>query len=615
MPGKDIELTNLLHLNGRNAQINSEDAWRTALVSDSYLSESDTNTDTTDTPSLSRGERARLVDRLLDADDQYDVNENERCFTFWRKVKEYKHYVRFTLKEFDRRRFNYCVGFSSIFLVVLIVACAETTLLYSPIIFLSLSENQHGQIDISMSADSHRPHLNFTQIYKRLSDAGDEFTYISPRYTVPITLSPFKLCDASVLSMDPFDKTWYYEEQTSVQGSCVKKYHTPQRWELVNKCLRQACPYYRATNMVLFDTAREARMGVGRTWEHPPLNEGEMVMTEGTAAELGLTQNDVIIVEVDTFGFFLSLGVFNFKHKVSEIWDDTNFQLSQATHVPFVLKYLIPDPKGKMPKSSTREVWAEYSQFLPYLHKYLNPVVEGVPDRLAAIKLDEHAHQILVNAPPDRILPYMSNDYRHIQSELVPWANRLIYKLGFSQIDSSMPVLWGLWGTRLFSIFLGLILNLIVTVLTFLSTLLIYSLLMVNVETRTFELGVYRMVGMQRNGLIELMMVQAALYAFPAWSIGLSVSQLLQLGITDYFVAATEVPISNLLSAPAILKATALGLLIPTVSSIIPIKSALEVNIHAALDTVHAKVKAVAFTIERATGDEFSTVGCDGRAC
>lgn len=47
--------------------------------------------------------------------------------------------------------------------------------------------------------------------------------------------------------------------------------------------------------------------------------------------------------------------------------------------------------------------------------------------------------------------------------------------------------------------FLGLVLNIIIFVLLFLSILLIYSLLMVNVDTMTFELGVIRMLGIYRS--------------------------------------------------------------------------------------------------------------------
>jgi len=59
---------------------------------------------------------------------------------------------------------------------------------------------------------------------------------------------------------------------------------------------------------------------------------------------------------------------------------------------------------------------------------------------------------------------------------------------------TEVPVLDALDETRFFSLFLGLILNVVIVILLGLSVLLIYSLLMVNVETRTFELGVMRLV-------------------------------------------------------------------------------------------------------------------------
>lgn len=60
---------------------------------------------------------------------------------------------------------------------------------------------------------------------------------------------------------------------------------------------------------------------------------------------------------------------------------------------------------------------------------------------------------------------------------------------------TSLPVLEGLSRTKLISLFLGLILDLIIFILLSLSILLIYSLLMINVDSRTFEIGVMRMIG------------------------------------------------------------------------------------------------------------------------
>jgi hypothetical protein len=72
--------------------------------------------------------------------------------------------------------------------------------------------------------------------------------------------------------------------------------------------------------------------------------------------------------------------------------------------------------------------------------------------------------------------------------------------------------------------------------------------------------------------------------------------------------SVTGIPVDRLLVPSGIVAATVLGLLIPCVASILPIRAALSSNLQDALDTRHSKVKAVQFTIERsdASGGEFS---------
>jgi ABC-type antimicrobial peptide transport system permease subunit len=51
-------------------------------------------------------------------------------------------------------------------------------------------------------------------------------------------------------------------------------------------------------------------------------------------------------------------------------------------------------------------------------------------------------------------------------------------------------------------LFLGLIFDIIILLFVIISVLLIYSLLMISIETKTFEFGVIRMLGVSKNGLI-----------------------------------------------------------------------------------------------------------------
>jgi ABC-type antimicrobial peptide transport system permease subunit len=56
-------------------------------------------------------------------------------------------------------------------------------------------------------------------------------------------------------------------------------------------------------------------------------------------------------------------------------------------------------------------------------------------------------------------------------------------------------------------LFLGLIFDIIVLLFVILSVLLIYSLLMISVESKTFEFGVMRMIGLSKSGIISIIIL------------------------------------------------------------------------------------------------------------
>lgn len=68
--------------------------------------------------------------------------------------------------------------------------------------------------------------------------------------------------------------------------------------------------------------------------------------------------------------------------------------------------------------------------------------------------------------------------------------------------------------------FLGLIFDIIILLFIILSILLIYSLLMISVETKTFEIGVMRMVGLSKLGLVTLVILQSLMFVVPAIVLG-----------------------------------------------------------------------------------------------
>jgi ABC-type lipoprotein release transport system permease subunit len=57
------------------------------------------------------------------------------------------------------------------------------------------------------------------------------------------------------------------------------------------------------------------------------------------------------------------------------------------------------------------------------------------------------------------------------------------------------------------TLLLGLIFNVILLVFVVISILLIYSLLMIGVETKTSETGILRMLGTNKAGLITMVFI------------------------------------------------------------------------------------------------------------
>ena len=54
---------------------------------------------------------------------------------------------------------------------------------------------------------------------------------------------------------------------------------------------------------------------------------------------------------------------------------------------------------------------------------------------------------------------------------------------------------------------IGLIFNIIILLFVIMSILLIYSLLLISVESKTFEFGVMRMVGLSKGGILKMILM------------------------------------------------------------------------------------------------------------
>ena len=99
-----------------------------------------------------------------------------------------------------------------------------------------------------------------------------------------------------------------------------------------------------------------------------------------------------------------------------------------------------------------------------------------------------------------------------IQKEI----NGVTDALSFYPMNAEFSLLHEMNHSQTPIVFIGLIFDILLIMFIIVSILLIYSLLLISVETKTFDIGVMRLVGLSRMGFIAMIFTQAAFFVFPA---------------------------------------------------------------------------------------------------
>ena len=80
-------------------------------------------------------------------------------------------------------------------------------------------------------------------------------------------------------------------------------------------------------------------------------------------------------------------------------------------------------------------------------------------------------------------------------------------RLGFQEVDMQLPVLKQMEGYQLSVMFIGLVFDILLILFVIVAILLIYSLLLISVETKQFDIGVMRTLGLDSYGFFGLVLL------------------------------------------------------------------------------------------------------------
>eukprot|EP00484_Ammonia_sp_Unknown_P003457 CAMPEP_0197077108 /NCGR_PEP_ID=MMETSP1384-20130603/212450_1 /TAXON_ID=29189 /ORGANISM="Ammonia sp." /LENGTH=1442 /DNA_ID=CAMNT_0042515967 /DNA_START=143 /DNA_END=4471 /DNA_ORIENTATION=- len=222
---------------------------------------------------------------------------------------------------------------------------------------------------------------------------------------------------------------------------------------------------------------------------------------------------------------------------------------------------------------------------------------ESNPDQFNPVKralsqftLNDYAMFTIINHM-ERIHLYLQN-YNQIRSSLQKFGSMLTSTLyhrpetmDYRAATVTAPILTAMKLLSFMKILLNSILNSMTVIIGILSCIIIYCLMIIDVDNKTFECGVLRSIGMLKRTLIYILNLKSLMFCIPGIVIGLSLSTLGNIPISNLIASFVTIPPQYMLSMKSIAVSSLLfGLFIPIIAGIIPMRKALATTLSNSLN-------------------------------
>jgi len=104
-----------------------------------------------------------------------------------------------------------------------------------------------------------------------------------------------------------------------------------------------------------------------------------------------------------------------------------------------------------------------------------------------------------------------------------------------------------------------------------------------DVDTKKFEFAVLRSLGLDKKGVINLILTQTIIFVVPALILGELLSWFFLIIISKEFKEKLDINMKSLPQGYSLIFSLTIGILIPIISSLIPIRQALKQNLNNSL--------------------------------
>ncbi|GAM19320.1 hypothetical protein SAMD00019534_024950, partial [Acytostelium subglobosum LB1] len=507
------------------------------------------------------------------------------------------------------------MGLATVFLVVMFLTCLQNLIQNTPIVFLKLAEDQTGEFDLVLTGDP-TPLLNQWSHESR----SDPMEYLNS-----FTLAPFFLNSTMI--------TRELANATTVDG-------VAPRWESIANIRSPATNISSPLIVLAMNSTLEQQLGLGRGWTLPPLigNQAYFSSTFLRRIQVEPNQQNVVHMRMDFIDTLDRLSAATLIPTLSDI----EKMIVNYTGVPIppsidisqlitILQFQYPvmgaieSPGGKYPSQLGNVAVLESDFVDKVLRDHINSTYQSMDNTLLFVeqimnatfpiffptynitnilqpfnifqtKFKQFAKDFQLNdysMTPivmlhNRVDVYSSPNEQDIKRSLMEFTNQVSTCIGYNYpAIFTTPLASALNMFMYPKMSLDQIFNCVAAVLLVLGALMIYSLLLSDVEGKTFEYGMLRAQGMRHHTLIILLLVQSLYFSIPGILLGLIFGWVCYAVVAHFIYQFVILPVNLDLHGQAVLVGVVMGLLLPILANIVPIQRALSKTLRDALDIYH----------------------------
>eukprot|EP01132_Coremiostelium_polycephalum_P005002 gene5002-6228_t len=200
-----------------------------------------------------------------------------------------------------------------------------------------------------------------------------------------------------------------------------------------------------------------------------------------------------------------------------------------------------------------------------------------------SFELDEYSMStvIMMNSRVD----VYTSDQKDMKSSIGSFTDEVSDCIGFDfPTTFTVPMALAIQGYSLLKTSLNQLFLVIVVLLFILGGLLIYTLLITDVEAKTYEYGMLRAQGMRHYSLITIILTQALYFSIPGILFGLFFGWVLYAIVARFIYQYVYLPVDLSFYMVSILSGILMGIFMPIFANVVPIQRALLRTLRDALD-------------------------------